>query len=357
MINNNRIQWLDFTRCIAIFLVVFNHSVEEIYIRYLYGNTPTTLPNTIFMCSTFTIGRLGVPLFLYITGILMIKRDYSKTDLVINFYKKNVFPLILITFNWIILYNLFNFIFLHRTTSIANLFMQLLFLKGNDMPHMWYMYMVIGLYIALPFISTIINNFSDKIIFAMCALVFLYSMLLPSAVHFIQIIGLSKTCSTVINLSYLGNWFSLYCITGYYISKYKSFFTNSLLIIFIGLFTGALTVALQSFSFSKGVPFRVWYDFSALYFSASCLMILLSKIQINNTFINSVSEYISKRSLALYFIHMPVRFLLAKYISFLNLNALFATFIFWIMCLFFSCLLIFFLEKNNFCRKWVLLIK
>lgn len=354
---NNRIQWLDITRCIAISLVILNHSVEEIFIKYLYGNVPTSTSNTIFMCSVFTLGRMGVPLFLFITGALMIKRDYTRTDTIINFYKKYVIPLIVITIIWIFLYNLFNLLFFHRTVSIISIILQLLFLKGNDMPHIWYMYMVIGLYLVLPFMSTIVNSYSDKIIFAVCILLFTYSVLLPSANQFIQIIGFSKTCSTAINLTLLGNCYSLYCLTGHYIPKYKTYFTNSLFIVCTGLFSFLLTVIIQAYSYSNSTPYRVWYDFITLYFSAFCLMVLLSKIHISNTCIISVAEYISRRSLALYFIHMPVRFLLAKYIPFINLNAKFATFAFWITCLSFSCLLIFFLEKNNFCRKWVLLVK
>ena len=81
--NTNRSKKLDFIRAIAILCVVFCHSIESVYYMFqdrtiLYSNISTV--SKIFDLTGITLGRLGVPLFLFITGILISKKDFSKKE-------------------------------------------------------------------------------------------------------------------------------------------------------------------------------------------------------------------------------------------------------------------------------------
>ena len=109
--NNNisrRIVFLDIARACAILLVVLCHSIEEIYImEEVHNYTSLSIQSKLFMIVSFTISRLGVPIFLFISGYLLINRDYENDDNVKNFYKKNLLPLIITTEIWIIIYNIF----------------------------------------------------------------------------------------------------------------------------------------------------------------------------------------------------------------------------------------------------------
>lgn len=356
-IQNKRIIWLDVSRALAISLVILTHATDQIFIKYLYGDSTTTLFTSIIMYTFFTLGRLGVPIFLFITGSLLLKRNYLEKDNTIKFFKKNYLPLLLATIFWIFTYNLFDTLILKKGFSLGNLILELLFLRRNNMPHMWYMYMILGMYLAIPFIATIVNNFPKKIVIAIGILPLLYSMLLPSITQINSLCGINSSPSPIIDLSFLGGCYGVYCVTGYYISNNFQSKIKPILIAIAGISFGLITIFLQAFAYQTGNKFNVWYDFILLYLCATCLMLLLSKISMKNEKLISLLTFVSKRSLALYFVHMPVRFILIKYISFSTLNAKFATPVFFISIYCVSLFFIVALERIPFIRKWIFLIK
>ena len=89
-----RILWLDYARCFAIICVVFIHSVERIYVEYDAHEIANLAASSLwFRNIAFAIGRLGVPLFLAISGYLLLDRDYSSADKIFKFYKHNLLPI------------------------------------------------------------------------------------------------------------------------------------------------------------------------------------------------------------------------------------------------------------------------
>ena len=67
---DNKIMYIDILRIIACFMVIVNHSVG------LCLNHKTFLSST-FYCLSFSICKIGVPIFLMITGALILDKDYS----------------------------------------------------------------------------------------------------------------------------------------------------------------------------------------------------------------------------------------------------------------------------------------
>ena len=77
MQKKNRTIWLDAARTLGIMLVVGCHAVETYYRPVLRGKAEITLLPWIVEHVLFTAGRLGVPLFLAISGALLLKREYQ----------------------------------------------------------------------------------------------------------------------------------------------------------------------------------------------------------------------------------------------------------------------------------------
>jgi len=76
-----RIKWIDLVRAIAILLVILCHTTENIYEMKLESMTSLSLQSRIFCFASFTAGRLGVPLFLMITGSLLLPREYDNDSI------------------------------------------------------------------------------------------------------------------------------------------------------------------------------------------------------------------------------------------------------------------------------------
>ena len=87
MENKLRIGFLDVVRTVAICLVVFNHCVEVVFRNPREGIFYFMDYNTLIHLATktrisilagFTLGRLGVPLFLFLTGYLVLLKKFGK---------------------------------------------------------------------------------------------------------------------------------------------------------------------------------------------------------------------------------------------------------------------------------------
>lgn len=123
---------LDFIRTIAIMSVIWIHCMEQSSLAsLLYGNT-----------ILYLFGRMGVPLFLMITGATMIDREYESLT---NFYIKKLLPLYLVSVFWCFIYGIGMTDFM---TNLVNSLKIIVLAK-----HLWYLPLLLQLYAILPFLS------------------------------------------------------------------------------------------------------------------------------------------------------------------------------------------------------------
>lgn len=160
--NAKRIKYVDIAKGFAIICVVLCHAVESGYSNIEW----TTLSgiSKIFKIVVFTIGRMGVPLFVLSSGVLLLNKKFENDKDVINFYKKNIIPLLIVTEIWNIIYYIFINIYNSQMFNIKEFIEILLFLRNSNSPNMWYMPMILGIYIAIPFLSVIVHKFSLKVV-------------------------------------------------------------------------------------------------------------------------------------------------------------------------------------------------
>ena len=103
----NRIIQLDFLRTIAIVFVVLIHCSEKIYPYNPNDLLEYSAISQFISIITLCIGRLGVPIFLFLTGYFNLSRMYNNEEIIV-FYKNKVLPLIRITIVWYTIYFLFS---------------------------------------------------------------------------------------------------------------------------------------------------------------------------------------------------------------------------------------------------------
>ena len=157
----NRIGWIDFARMIAIFCVVLCHTTENIY---PFGNLEQfasfSFASRLLCFTLFTMGRLGVPLFLMITGYLLLDRDYDDQT-ISSFWKKNWFHLLCCTWIWFFIYELF-LTFFAEPLLLSKIVKDFLFLNLPNMNHVWYLPMILGMYLSIPFVAIFLKHIRLK---------------------------------------------------------------------------------------------------------------------------------------------------------------------------------------------------
>ncbi|MBL1410631.1 acyltransferase [Sphingobacterium faecale] len=105
--------------------------------------------------------RCSVPLFVVISGALLLQKDENIWD----FYKKRLPKLLFPFLFWTIVYLIYYF---YRYTNFENLSSEKIWAITQDKllhganAHLWYLYMIIGLYLTIPFLRKILVQCSIK---------------------------------------------------------------------------------------------------------------------------------------------------------------------------------------------------
>lgn len=293
------IVWLDFARCIAILSVVACHSIETEYYFVRFGKIDVSLASWIFQNIIFTIGRIGVPLFLMITGSLMIGREYD----IKKYYLRTFFPLLVTTEIWIIINYIL--IFYNGAFDKIDLLKEMLFLKMPEMNHMWYMPMIIGMYLVIPFVSKAIKNFEIKEVILPLGIAILAFFCLPLYNAFSgEVIQGISDLSITMDISFLGGTYAVYMILGYYIGE-KHLLENIKIGILVLVGIGAFTLnSLGAFYFLSNKLFHT--DIFGYYQSPFLLIIGIIAFECIRRYLNKdnrLVRFISKISFGIYLLH------------------------------------------------------
>ena len=307
---DERIIKYDLARVVAILCVILCHSVETIYNFSNFTNinqlTRLSVNSRIFLFTSFTIGRLGVPIFFFLSGAFLLKKQIEGDEDVLSFYRNNLLPLIIANTIWVVLYNLF--FYLSDQTSLItteNVIKELLFIHKVPVDNMWYMPVVIGVYLGIPFMAKIVKSFSLKSLKYVILGVFIVYSIIPTVSLICRALHANFTIEpSLLEVHHLAGLYGLYTIMGYYIENEdirikKRYLKYPLLLILL-----ILSIGIQLFSLNNGIPYKIWYNNTILFFAASVLFLIFkdSKVKLNNK-IRSLITFISKNSLSIFFIH------------------------------------------------------
>jgi surface polysaccharide O-acyltransferase-like enzyme len=364
--SKQRIINLDLVRTFAILFVILCHSVEIIYSRtklewvyfinlFVYKNVEGF--SRLFMIIIYTIGKLGVPLFLFLTGTLILSKKFNTDKDILDFYKKNLLPLVIVYMVWTVFYYLFINLGNLKDVNIFYLIQEMFFLKSSTMPHMWYLPMIIGIYIALPFMSKIVHSFSKKSIYVLLSIMSFYLIIIPMIENILKIFKITNHFNVSLNTSIFGGFCGIYVFLGYYLYTNRKKI-NKLYVAIVGLLSFIITVSFQIIAFSNGYGYYLWYDFPFLMISAACLFLLLCNININfSDKFKSLITITSKLSLGMFLVHR----LVLRYINIglypVNISLPIKVLIIYIWTLIETYLVVYVFSQIKFVSKHMLLIK
>lgn len=148
--------WLDNARILAILAVVMLHVAADFVFELKVGDTEWWIANLYDSAV-----RWCVPVFVMISGALLL--DPTKSESLETFYRKRVSRLLIPLVFWTMVYLGWQVVkgkIKHQPETISSLLTDLL--NGQPYYHLWFLYMIIGLYIFTPFFRMIVIQATER---------------------------------------------------------------------------------------------------------------------------------------------------------------------------------------------------
>lgn len=294
--NKQNITWINNLRLIAMFAVIVLHTASPLL--FLYNSAPVS--NWIVADIYNAIVRFAVPVFVMITGALLLHREYELSD----FLKKRIGRLILPFLFWSLVYIGYQWyieIIVFNNDTWANVKLILHQLKTGASYHLWYVYLLIGLYLFIPILSRFIRNATEKEILYFLAIWFL--TILISKPYLTQL-------DTAVDLRYFTGYMG-YLVLGYYLA-HKRFTIPYLAFPALLIFTACVVLItcgtyylkikdheLSTFFYEPVGPFVVMLS-ASVFLAAKNIKVKIKPI-INKIFLNA-----GKYTLGIYLSHALV---------------------------------------------------
>ena len=223
---------------------------------------------------------------------------------------------------------------------------------------MWYMPMIIGIYIAIPYLSKIVHSFSLKSLKIPMTIVFVLTFILPTINIVLKTFKLEQY-KNFLDINFLGGIYGIYIISGYFISNGIMKDIKTINITLISVIFFVLSCVIQIFEYNNNIEYNIWYNSPLLYLCTLNLFELFTRIntgKISNK-IKKEATYISKVSLAIYFIHIIVEMILNKYIKLIRVSNSSRVLILFGISFIITFLIIWLFSKIKIIKTKVLLIK
>lgn len=312
---------LDLIRSLAIILVAEVHSINRIYTFNLKSMNSLSSYSFIFGNFMHSLGQMGVPLFLMLTGYLLLPRDYNTVKDVIDFWKRKLVPLLICYEIWVAVYELFaSFVIHEKTFTFTSWLRHACMLEDFEiLRHMWYLPTIIGIYIFIPFVSVILKSFSPKLFILPLLAGYIYIFATPTANIFLTGAELIPLTSKV-NLAYMGANSGMYVLAGYFFktvlepklqtvaSKKKAMFFSLGVALLAFVFTG-LTMC---WSYAHDQAITISYNNAFLPLFALGLFSFIFLLGESIPF-QKLWRSVSLMSFGIFFFHYPIMLLVLEH--------------------------------------------
>ena len=150
-------EWIDNLKVVSLFAVVILHTASPLLMDFKNADTGYWLVGDFYNA----LVRFGVPVFVMITGALLLHREYEVTDFLKRRLSRILWPFLLWSFIYIA-YAWYDEEIVFSDSIWTNVHAVLHQLKYGAYYHLWYVYMLIGLYLFMPIISKFVRNASEK---------------------------------------------------------------------------------------------------------------------------------------------------------------------------------------------------
>lgn len=217
LLQNNRILYPDILRILAVFAVMMIHvSASGFYTNPVQSFTWQVV--NFYECMV----RWAVPVFVMVSGMFLLNPQKEIT--LSKLYRKNIFRIVMALITWGLFYrslSISKMIFLDKVCdkelTVGILKQCSTFVFGHAWYHLWFLYMIIGLYLLVPLIRVFTTYATKKQYHYLFILYFLFGSLLPLLQGVLILVDDRLKISFSIK-ELMG--FAGYFILGYYLFRY-----------------------------------------------------------------------------------------------------------------------------------------
>ena len=220
---------MDVARTVAIISISLNHAANRSYDNYSdqmgeFLNSP--LLSSVFKTLITVFSHYGVPIFLMLSGALLLGKSITDEEGVKRFYKHNLLDLFITCEIWYALMYWCKIIVEDRF-ALANLpylifgmVKTMCFVNQVAFGSMWYMPMILCVYLLIPLFAMVLKKVSLKMFVLPCAVVFLSSMVIPNADALLYMAtGWENAAVLALESANVFSMYLLYVFAGYWISR------------------------------------------------------------------------------------------------------------------------------------------
>lgn len=335
---SRRMYYLDVARVIAVLAISVNHAVNRSYANY-HGQMEEfysiSLAATLFKTVVTVFSKLGVPLFMMITGILILNKKMDDKEDIKRFYKHNLLGMLITVEIWYALMYWYclligDYRYVLEEKGVWGAFVgmidTMLFQNQITFDSMWYMPVILCLYTTLPFVVIVKDKLSGSkpsaALFLPLIVVFLNNMVRPVLNTLLTIQG-QKTYSSVIQMVDLVPYFYIYILLGYFVGKGVFAKWKTWLVAAIGAASFGLCCGFQIYVYSQPLDHVIDYNFPLLPLCAAAVLELARRGCHKIKGLEKPVTYLSRIAFGIYLLHIVIMTTLTrpKVAAFLNYTA------------------------------------
>ena len=277
-LTKSRNYGFDILKILSVLAVVLLHSSSK------FVEDATVFESSdFFMANTFNaVCRFAVPVFVMISGALMLEESKElPTKLIYSKYIKTIVHIFLF---WSLLYTIeFAYIVpLNKGYTIHFDKVVLYFVQGHY--HLWYLFMIIGLYISTPILRQFIRRDNEKTVLYFLKVGFIVQGIIPFIVQLIKTFD-DKSLSETVELFSLDIFlgFSFYYVLGWYLHNFTLKKKTQNIIYILGAISVVFSVLFTYFmSINQGKPYFITYRnfyFNNVLYSAAIFLLFKQLFQ------------------------------------------------------------------------------
>lgn len=298
-----RVFYLDVLRVVACVAVVLVHCSSQ-YVKTDIGSFDFWIGNVID-----SLARIGVPLFVMISGTLLLDKNYcfGKKKL-ISHVKRLVFFFLF----WSAVYCLsFRGASLIKHPDASTILEAVgAFIQGHY--HLWFIYLIIGLYLITPLLRLWVKDENKKYVKYFIGLAVVFAFIVPQIIdigsYYSDVFAIfEKILRKKLYLEYVGG-FTAYFILGWYINNFqisKQMRNTIYALGFVGLFTSVIGTFVLSFSTGEVIQMYDYLWINVLLQTVAVFVYVKTRVEKNKQKSVIVTN-ISNRSLGIYAMHVAV---------------------------------------------------